>query len=303
MSVQAISWALGKAGAVDSTQAKLGSQAVLLVLANYADQWGITFVGQDTLAQDCAGVSDRTIRTHLTYLEEAGLIARFHRNDQRGNRTSDTTVLAPLAEDRGQMQDAHEDKLALEKHPEEACRVAQRNTSSGDAYRKVSSSHQRKGSSGDQRKGSSGRQPEEVFRGTVSTGTVRENRQSETASASASEHADHAEEWQPEDNLALTRLARFVDLKLQHGLGKPEYRQDALDKTDWLTAFRELSDRTDEEFEAALAGMVSPMRLKDPKWRRRIQGARSAQVFATEFNKLAEAPATTMTTGNLRRLV
>lgn len=114
MSVQAITWSLGKAPS-------LASQAVLFSLANYADEWGITFVGQERLADDCA-CRKATITSNMTKLEEAGLIARVRRHDTRGRRTSDVVVLAPLAADRAPMADA--DKRAESVYSPEVCALA-----------------------------------------------------------------------------------------------------------------------------------------------------------------------------------
>jgi len=92
-------------------------------------------------------------------------------------------------------------------------------------------------------------------------------------------HAREAEEVK-------RRLERFVDAKLEHGLGKSEYREADLRKEDWLEAFEGLSSISDEEFEAALASALSPVRLKDHGWRRRLEGKGSAQAFVSE----AKAP-------------
>lgn len=118
MSVQAITWSLGRAASV-------ASQATLFVLANYADEWGVTYVGQDKLAADCS-CRKATISENLKRLEDAGLIGRVQRRDAKGRRTSDHVVLAPLASDRGAMADA--DKRAREKHPAEVCDLARQDT-------------------------------------------------------------------------------------------------------------------------------------------------------------------------------
>ena len=94
-------WARGQA----STPA---SQLVLFGLADAADVYGITYIGQASLAQRCS-CGERTVRENLALLERDSLIARRRRNNARGNRSSDYTVLAPLAFDRGSMLDADED--------------------------------------------------------------------------------------------------------------------------------------------------------------------------------------------------
>lgn len=114
MSVQAITWALGKAP-------NLASQAVLFSLANYANEWGITFVGQDTIAVDCS-CRRPTVTANMTKLEDDGLIARVRRHDPGGRRTSDVIVLAPRWADRAPMASA--DKAAESMFSAEVCALA-----------------------------------------------------------------------------------------------------------------------------------------------------------------------------------
>lgn len=114
MSVHAMSWAKGRSETI-------ASQAILFAISDYADEWGITYVGQDTLADDCS-CRKATVADNLKRLEGLHLIARVRRHDQRGHRTSDHIVLAPLAADRGGMRDA--DKRATEKHPAEVVELA-----------------------------------------------------------------------------------------------------------------------------------------------------------------------------------
>lgn len=111
-----MSWAKGKAPT-------LASQAILLMLGNYADEWGVTYIGQESLADDLS-CRKATISDNLAKLEGQQLIGRVRRHDAKGRRTSDHVVLAPLAADRGAMRDA--DKRAYEKHPEEVCALARR---------------------------------------------------------------------------------------------------------------------------------------------------------------------------------
>ena len=69
MSITAINWA---------RQQKTGTplrQLVLFVLADYADQWGFCWPGQDHLASLCQ-VSDRSIRSAINDLEELGLLRK-----------------------------------------------------------------------------------------------------------------------------------------------------------------------------------------------------------------------------------
>lgn len=64
----------------------------LVMLANYADDCGVCWPDQETLAADCA-CSERTIRSALGALEEAGLIARLGRRRKDGSRRSDVILL------------------------------------------------------------------------------------------------------------------------------------------------------------------------------------------------------------------
>lgn len=132
MSVQAITWALGKAP-------NLASQAVLFALANHANEWGITFVGQDTVAEECS-CRRATVTANVTKLEEAGLVARFHRRDAGGRRTSDVIVVAPLAADRGALRDA--EKQAASMFAPEVCAAARQCPSSVPRVDSQSASHE-----------------------------------------------------------------------------------------------------------------------------------------------------------------
>jgi len=86
MSTQAITWAI-------SFQAESATEkAILLLLANYADGDGVSFPGQQRIAeQACCG--ERTVRRILTSLEERGIIRRLERRRRDGSRTSDSIVL------------------------------------------------------------------------------------------------------------------------------------------------------------------------------------------------------------------
>lgn len=118
MSVQAITWALGRASGI-------APQAVLFSLANHADEWGITFVGQDTVAGECS-CRRPTVTTNMARLEEDGLIKRFQRRDGGGRRSSDIVVLAPNWGDRAAMHDA--EKRAATMFSEEVCAAARQGT-------------------------------------------------------------------------------------------------------------------------------------------------------------------------------
>lgn len=104
MSWQATAWAARQAAG------NTGRKCVLLVLANEANKNGYCWPGRATIAADCE-CRVETISGHLAALEEAGLIARFQRRRVNGSRTSDWIVLAPNAEDRGEMTDADTDEV------------------------------------------------------------------------------------------------------------------------------------------------------------------------------------------------
>ncbi len=87
MSFQAATWAVDQE--VDSPTAKF----VLVLLANYADADGFTFVGQATLARD-ASMSKRSVVRHMAALESAGLIRRSRRFREDGTRSSDGVYLS-----------------------------------------------------------------------------------------------------------------------------------------------------------------------------------------------------------------
>lgn len=113
MSVQAITWALGRAPSI-------AAQAVLFSLANHADEWGITFVGRDTVARECA-CRAATVTANLAKLQDEGLIRRFERRPG-GRRTSDVIVLAPEYANRGEMADA--DRHARSFYSADVCAAA-----------------------------------------------------------------------------------------------------------------------------------------------------------------------------------
>lgn len=57
-----------------------GAKYVLLALADYADEHGVCFPSQKTLARKC-GLSRSTINTHLKTLQDAHLIIIQHRSN------------------------------------------------------------------------------------------------------------------------------------------------------------------------------------------------------------------------------
>lgn len=68
-----------------------GRKAVLLVLADYADELGSCFPGQKRIADETE-MGERTVRRHLAELEQEGWIRREERRVD-GYRTSDRIVL------------------------------------------------------------------------------------------------------------------------------------------------------------------------------------------------------------------
>lgn len=87
MSVQAITWALG-VECVSATE-----KAVLLVLANYADEAGRCWPSQKTVAKQ-ACTSERTVRRMIRDLEARGILAREQRRRSDGSRSTDVIALA-----------------------------------------------------------------------------------------------------------------------------------------------------------------------------------------------------------------
>ena len=82
MSWQALNWA---------AKQKCGSpitKSVLLVLANYSSEDGYCYPSQSTLCE-ITELSERAVRTHLSGLEELGLIQREDRRRANGTRKSD----------------------------------------------------------------------------------------------------------------------------------------------------------------------------------------------------------------------
>lgn len=82
MSVQALTWAFNQQ--IGSSGAKF----VLVALADHADVDGWCHPGQKRLAK-YTDMSDRSVRTHLVWLEEKGFIKRVRRARTDGSRSSD----------------------------------------------------------------------------------------------------------------------------------------------------------------------------------------------------------------------
>lgn len=86
MSYQALAWARSiKTGS-------FATKAILMAIANYADENGTCFPSQAQLADDTE-LSKRTIVRSMEILEEAGLLSRSRRHRSDGTRTSDLIIL------------------------------------------------------------------------------------------------------------------------------------------------------------------------------------------------------------------
>lgn len=145
MSVQAIAWALGQ------ETGGPGPKSVLLCLANYADEAGTCFPGQDRIARETEQ-SVRTVRSVLQQLERLGLIRRQSRGRPGGGRTSDRYYLnlgnaadfagkGKPANDEGQTgnsEQANRQRVADEPSVEPSVEPSESNASpNGDAASKI----------------------------------------------------------------------------------------------------------------------------------------------------------------------
>ncbi|MGI8655451.1 MAG: helix-turn-helix domain-containing protein [Pyrinomonadaceae bacterium] len=86
MSVWAKKWAY------EQRVGNAGAKAVLVALAEFADETGYCFPSQRTL-ETMTEIKQRTIRDHLTYLEENKFIQRDHRRGHHGTFTSDGYII------------------------------------------------------------------------------------------------------------------------------------------------------------------------------------------------------------------
>jgi Helix-turn-helix domain len=87
MSVPAIIWAR-KYAAGSATE-----KVLLLVLANYANEFGVSWPSQKTLADETA-LGERTVRRVLADMERRGVIRRIVRRRDNGSRQSDQILLS-----------------------------------------------------------------------------------------------------------------------------------------------------------------------------------------------------------------
>ena len=90
MSVQAITWAL------DYPARSVTEKVILLVLANYANEFGISWPSQRTLAEQTA-LGERTVRRVLMAMDGRGVIRRIARRRGNGSRQSDMILLSAFA--------------------------------------------------------------------------------------------------------------------------------------------------------------------------------------------------------------
>ena len=131
MSVQAITWAL------DYPAGSVTEKVILLVLANYANEYGISWPSQKTLA-DQSACTDRTVRTILSRLEGQGVVQRVTRRRDNGSRRSDIILLSAF-EGRKPAPPG-----LFDGDPDDPCEQAERRSAS---------TPNRKGFPGDNRKG------------------------------------------------------------------------------------------------------------------------------------------------------
>jgi hypothetical protein len=106
VSHEASAWAFAQTGI------GAGPKFLLVALANYADKSGVCYPGRAALAKDCE-CRVETVTANMAKLVEAGLVVKKERRRKDGDRrrTSDYTVLAPLALDRGGMVDADPEEV------------------------------------------------------------------------------------------------------------------------------------------------------------------------------------------------
>lgn len=70
----------------------VAAKIILMILADYADEWGTCYPGVDRIAEE-AELSKSTVLRRLKALAEAGLVTVERRADGRGHRTSNRYVL------------------------------------------------------------------------------------------------------------------------------------------------------------------------------------------------------------------
>lgn len=70
----------------------VAAKIILMILADYADEWGTCYPGVDRIAEE-AELSRSTVLRRLKALAEAGLVTVERRANERGHRTSNRYVL------------------------------------------------------------------------------------------------------------------------------------------------------------------------------------------------------------------
>jgi len=70
----------------------VAAKIILMILADYADEWGTCYPGVDRIAEE-AELSKSTVLRRLKALAEAGLVTVERRANDRGHRTSNRYVL------------------------------------------------------------------------------------------------------------------------------------------------------------------------------------------------------------------
>ena len=70
----------------------VAAKIILMILADYADEWGTCYPGVDRIAEE-AELSKSTVLRRLKALAEAGLVTVERRANERGHRTSNRYVL------------------------------------------------------------------------------------------------------------------------------------------------------------------------------------------------------------------
>ncbi len=87
MSVQAITWAYAVEDLDDPIEA-----FILVTLANHADEYGVLWIKQATLAARCR-CSKRSVIRRLQLLEQRGLVRQLHRRRANGSQQSSAFLL------------------------------------------------------------------------------------------------------------------------------------------------------------------------------------------------------------------
>ena len=288
MSLQATNWALKQD--VSPPTAKF----VLTVLAHHAGPSGIAWPGQELIARECS-VDVKTVQRHQAALVEQGFIAKVRRLRSHGSRTSDWIILGPEG-DRSPMTDPDPDAF-----PSEVIeRWGQPTPSSGSAARqKIKATGQNSTTLPDNSPSppdKTGRLSDNHVRRTESTTEGKQlpedlTREPATAASAPTREAEAIAEADTPGEYeclvrAVMRTEEFIDRRIEHGLGKAEYRE--ADLNEWVGAFESL-DTSDQDFTLALDEAFNELehpsgRFRD--WTERLQSKGAAAAFVAEFGRL-----------------